>query len=497
MTTDRCLIVIAGILEDCTFNHICFIAKNLSTILPNFHYRSISKSSAKWDCWLKETCDLYKWTHTKSPLIWREIGLSRTHVNYIGGSFQFWELLHKYYNISLYLNKEELDALQADVLLAHNIESQRSKLLQIQEKYCLIMIIGAGRSMCLDLVPQLLMTKELWLSRGIVINLYDEPGCFFKLKRIFKDARTTGAGLNTVNIVENIPDGLKNCDILIYLDSLVREEYEGTDNWLQRNYKTIANLCTQINEYAPSHMKVIFCSRCLPCFYANIMLELVTKLSSTNIVVASAHYGLELIYTFVSSLGLTQQNFGCPPVWGFLGISHFVDVHHMIQKCDVYYPNKRALNLNENMILPLGIQHSELRWFFYMAHDKYPYKNHFKRKALLRYQMGRSEDLPKCRAICDLLKLWYSKKESIGDEIISLGIASDGSFGIPKGLVFSQPVYLKECDDGLRIWVPFKDFPMPNMPLSIFQSLIDTAIYIKKKITEFKNCFDATNFQLK
>ena len=84
------------------------------------------------------------------------------------------------------------------------------------------MIIGAGRSMCLDLVPQLLMTKELWLSRGIVINLYDEPGCFFKLKRIFKDARTTGAGLNTVNIVENIPDGLKNCDILIYLDSLVR-----------------------------------------------------------------------------------------------------------------------------------------------------------------------------------------------------------------------------------------------------------------------------------
>ncbi|KOX70049.1 Putative malate dehydrogenase 1B [Melipona quadrifasciata] len=117
MSTNRCLIVIAGILEDCTFNHICFVAENLSTILPNFHYRSISKSSAKWNCWLKETCDLYKWTHTKSPLIWREIGLSRTYISYIGGSFQFWELLHKYYNISLYLNKEELDALQADLLL--------------------------------------------------------------------------------------------------------------------------------------------------------------------------------------------------------------------------------------------------------------------------------------------------------------------------------------------------------------------------------------------
>lgn len=126
--------------------------------------------------------------------------------------------------------------------------------------------------------------------------------------------------------------------------------------------------------------------------------------------------------------------------------------------------------------------------------------------------MGTSEDFPKCRAICDLLKLWYSNKKSIGDEIISLGIESDGnikiariaknktgkfetiyvflgSFGIPKGLVFSQPVYLKEYEDGSRAWVPFRDFPMPNMPISIFQSLIDTGIYVKKKIIELKKQF--------
>lgn len=107
--------------------------------------------------------------------------------------------------------------------------------------------------------------------------------------------------------------------LLVFTYAFFREEYEGTDNWLQRNYKIIANLCTHINEHAPSHMKVIFCSMNLPCFYANIMMELVTKLSSTNIVVASAHYGLELIYTFVNSLGLNLQNFGCPPIWGFLG----------------------------------------------------------------------------------------------------------------------------------------------------------------------------------
>lgn len=66
-----------------------------------------------------------------------------------------------------------------------------------------------------------------------------------------------------------------------------------------------------------------------------------------------------------------------------IGINHFVDVDHMIQKYDIYYPHKKALNSNETTI-PFRIKYSELRWFFYMAHDKDPYKNHFKRKVYIR-----------------------------------------------------------------------------------------------------------------
>lgn len=61
-----------------------------------------------------------------------------------------------------------------------------------------------------------------------------------------------------------------------------------------------------------------------------------------------------------------------------------------------------------------------------------------------------------------------------------------GSFGIPEGLVFSQPVYLEVLADQSRVWKPFKDFPKPNMPAGIFQSLVDTAVMINEKfpITE-------------
>lgn len=105
---------------------------------------------------------------------------------------------------------------------AYDVILEKRKTLYIQEECHRITIIGAGGSVCPDLVSQLLMTKELWLTNGIIINLYDKPGCFFKLKRIHKDVGGVGAGLNRVNVLDNVPDGLIECHTLIYLDSFSR-----------------------------------------------------------------------------------------------------------------------------------------------------------------------------------------------------------------------------------------------------------------------------------
>ncbi|XP_076642877.1 putative malate dehydrogenase 1B [Halictus rubicundus] len=472
MSTEKCIIVIAGILQDRTFNHVRFIAESLSTLLPNFNYNVICKDSTEWKSWLEQTCMCCGWNHTESPLIWKEIGLTRTSSTYIGGAYQFWELLHKYYNITSHLNRDDLEALQEDFAFVIKCDTcqERRK----------IMIIGAGRSMCHNLVPQLIMTKEIWLSHGLVIKLYDEPGCYFKVRKILEDAKGLVGGLDAVQVVYDIPDGLHDCEVLIYIDALIKEEFEGTESWLHRNYKSAKELSMQINNHAPSHMKILFCSLGPTCFFVNVMHRFVTNLPKTSIVAVGSHYGLEVIYVLARSTGFPLKNFGCPPVWGYLGINQFVDVHHMIQKSDYYLPNRRALDSSDTAALPIGVQRSQLRWFFYMVHDKIDhYKEIFARKSLTQYQVGRCEDFQKCRAICDLLKLWY--RAEVGDEILSLGVISDGSFGIPEGLVFSQPVYLKVLEDQSRVWVPFKDFPMPNMPLGIFQNLVDTAVMINKK----------------
>lgn len=57
----------------------------------------------------------------------------------------------------------------------------------------------------------------------------------------------------------------------------------------------------------------------------------------------------------------------------------------MVQKYDVYRPNSRALKVKENTTLSVGIKQPELRWFFYIAHDKSPYKDHLQHKVYFNF----------------------------------------------------------------------------------------------------------------
>lgn len=48
MSTSKCLIVIAGTVDDVFFHHACFIAMNLAKLLPNFFFEKICKDITEW-----------------------------------------------------------------------------------------------------------------------------------------------------------------------------------------------------------------------------------------------------------------------------------------------------------------------------------------------------------------------------------------------------------------------------------------------------------------
>ncbi|XP_014205767.1 putative malate dehydrogenase 1B [Copidosoma floridanum] len=402
--------------------------------------------------WLEKKNKENEWCHDTSPLIWRETGMCGSKPVYIGGYLEYIKFINDYYGMEVALTETEIRSLSLDYVMYLNLIFEK-ELEEVQTTTINITILGAGYSVCPDLVAQLVTMKE-FTKLGTVINLYDEPGHFFKLKDIVKDAMSIGGDLKAINTFDNLFDALKNCNILIALDDNVRDECESIDQWLKRNYESSKDLAEQINLHASQDIKVILCSMGPTCFCANVIVKYATKLNKHQVVAISAHYGLEMLYDVANSL----NGIGCPPVWGFLGISSYVDIFHTVQRCYDYLPQKQNSCLS------------------YLASSKFPYEQHFKKKSICMYQVGRCEDYQKCKAICDLLRLWYKRDEAnIGDEIITLGVSSDGSFGIPKNVYFSQPVHLKILDDNSRVWVPCSEFPFPIDSPAVLKNLMETA----------------------
>ncbi|XP_011872807.1 PREDICTED: malate dehydrogenase, cytoplasmic-like [Vollenhovia emeryi] len=421
--SNKCFIVIAGTVDNLSFHYACFIALNLSRLLPNFHFQKICKDVTEWE--------------------------------------------------------------------AHEVERKIGSL-EIKKEYRRVTVVGAGRSLCLDLISQLTAIRELHLSRGIVFSLYDEPENFSKLERITKELRNVDEDLNAM-IVRDMSSGLRDCDILIFLEDMTREECKDHDTWYRENYDRMKTLSQQINEYAPCQIKIVFCSAGPTCLCATILRNLAAKSPETSVVVVSAHYGLEVVHDMTESLDTDRRDFGCPPVWGFLGISQFVDVCHMVQKRNIYSLGKgdTSAEAKESTLKLPGVEQAGLKWFCSFKDNENRYGDYLRRKITTQRQVDpQKENLRKCRAICDLLKLWH--KESVGDEIIALGISSDGSFGIPSGIVFSQPACLKISDGGARVWVPCDDFPLPDMPVSIFRNLISTAVEITRRLMSADTKYDVS-----
>lgn len=60
---------------------------------------------------------------------------------------------------------------------------------------------------------------------------------------------------------------------------------------------------------------------------------------------------------------------GAPPVWGFAGINHVIDIHHIVQKYDVFRPNKHAMKMVPDSTMISGKKTSELRFLGYLTYD--------------------------------------------------------------------------------------------------------------------------------
>ncbi|XP_050293238.1 putative malate dehydrogenase 1B [Anthonomus grandis grandis] len=474
---------------DCKlYAHATYVAHYLYEHLPNFKYKKIEKSSLEWPAFVKGINEKNKWYLVKSPIIWKEISSWGGKPYLIGGLSEFWEYCFCYYGLESFIPKEDLEKLAINNLAFFQEEKDKNS--KKNRKYnAVIGILGVkDHSIPVEqLIEEFLKIPFFTTGHGILVKIYfsestilnphfksylSDIAHFYNSSAIFGD-------VPLVEIVETKNEIVEDSDLLLIMTNLSRRENENSEAWMERCACRIVKLGNILHYKAKRGLRVVFCNDGPLCYLASILVETCAILIPSNIVVLAADLGLPVLREVSRKTGIHVSKMGAPPVWGFIGNNYYIDESHITFKAQIFKPYKRALTSPEDSSLPLGTMASELRLMSYLLPDQHDdiMKAVDERQKRMKEALQRPPCLSKLRALISLLKIWYS--DETPDEIISLGIVSNGSFNIPCGLVFAQPCIL----DGKRRWKPFSNFPLVNdAVLEKIDGLIEKSVELIGKI---------------
>jgi malate dehydrogenase len=85
------------------------------------------------------------------------------------------------------------------------------------------------------------------------------------------------------------------------------------------------------------------------------------------------------------------------------------------------------------------------------------------------------------KAICDHMKDWWFGTN--GNDWVSMGVVSDGAYGIEKGLVYSYPVRI----DKNRNWTIVEGLDLNDWARDLMDKTSDELVQEKNDSLEFTN----------
>ncbi|XP_038223196.1 putative malate dehydrogenase 1B, partial [Zerene cesonia] len=371
-------IVIAGESQCDIFAQICLIANFLSQNLPSFCYERIEKPVLEWKAWLCKINQKNKWHHTGSPLVWKELLTTGSKPLYIGGAPEFMDYCHSYYDLDVFMTSDTYENLVSNYRQYYKRIKQEIKTKSKNEiEYDLgepnknsfaICITGAGNPIAMHLISGLLETTfdDKSISK---IYIYDNKCLPSFMELVERECSYIGTNYppRVVKYVDKIGVALTNTDVLIVLDHVPLSDTMSIGGWLHENKKIMEKIALMINASASQTMNVILPNLGPACFNATILSQSITHISKHHIVVVTSDLGMEAAPIIAKIAKVPMRNMFCPPVWGFVGINHLIDVNNTVHKYNGFDPYSRYTKVR-NSSLCIGTITPEMRTLEYLLY---------------------------------------------------------------------------------------------------------------------------------
>lgn len=289
-----------------------------------------------------------------------------------------------------------------------------------------VCLTGAAGQIGYALLPMIASGQMFGPDRRIVLNLLEIPIAEKALKGVVMELEDGAFDLlEAVNATLDPKEAFKDVDVAILVGSFPRKPGMERKDLLSQNGQIFKIQGQAINQYASRHVKVLVVgnpanTNCLICQHY------CPDIPPQNFSALTRLDHNRAIATLAKELRVKPHMVKNVIIWGNHSTTQYPDVNHAVLSKD---------------------QSTQVSIRKVINNDQY-LNNEFiskiqKRGAAVLEMRGQSSAFSAARAIVDHMRDWIFGTP-VG-EWVSMAVVSDGSYGIPKGLVFSFPV---TCQNG-------------------------------------------------
>ena len=378
--------------------------------------------------WLSSTCSAKGWTYNKSPLVWRELIDRGGKGVLIGGANEFQEYAKGYYGIESELVSTDMQKI-SDENLQYKVDiDEEEAAFKAKSKPLRICITNASSPVCYCLLNSVGRGEVFGANNELIIRLYDSSENMEMLEGLKMELEDLAYGLvRGIEILTDVKTAFENCDGIVLLDELLQGD-KSKEDWINSNAETYTNYAKIINEVSKKTVKVLLAGSGPLNFNAYMMIKNAPSVPRQNIVALSRM--TENRYKAVIAERLKVNSAGVVDliIWGDANGGHFADV----STCRVH-------GYDGAIVGPDSFSVSAPEMVF----DKNWLDGEFlelvaSRRAKCEELMKHPMVMSSAAAIASTLQHWYNGSPS--GQMFSLGVCSEGWYGVPKDLVYSFPV---------------------------------------------------------
>ncbi|XP_036899392.1 putative malate dehydrogenase 1B isoform X2 [Sturnira hondurensis] len=405
------------------------LADYLQKNLPDFQIYKITQHPHVWEEWLKDLCEKNKWNHKNSPIIWRELLDRGGKGLLLGGYNEFLEHAQLYYGVTSSMTTEMMK-----VIAGENLEAHMKKELETEPQKDLteplqVWITSASASACCHLIPVLTSGEVFGMHTQISITLFDKKQAEETLQTLATETQhLVSPFLQSVAVCTRAEEAFRGAHVVLILDDPVDREVRTMEEYTRSRVPLCRLLGHLIEKNAHESVRVIVGGKTFVNLKTVLLIRYAPKVAHNIIAVALGVEG-QAKAALARKLKTSPSCIKDVIVWGNISGCGYVD----LRKAKVYRYDSAVWG-------PPHFARPVLSLIF----DSEWVNKEFVATLNEWIATGKQfRGILAAHSIATTLKYWYHG--SPPGEIVSLGVLSEGQFGVAEGVVFSMPA---KCENG-------------------------------------------------